>query len=289
MGNIRVGLRIIPSANTENNIIIMDYMKNTVSESKKGNVDKSYHSFSDTESYFPSLTLKKEYVPFGDPDPYCFYISWSQVDKYKATDRYKPFSGMKRCNLVNKGHMLWNKNDPKIGVDIRMWRQEVFQIKNWGEEWEYKCESIYRGIYTLNKWYSYSVVENICFKVKETSESKTESDQKWEIVEGWYKNGAYAKFVKAIPGFEYNFDHVPIEVRAYVDPFAGKTEEEDKEAEDPTRTKSGFSFLKFFMWVALVIFIITFTIWLILTIIDGIKGSYDTEEARRLVKLRASQ
>lgn len=96
IGNIRVGLRIMPSANTQNNILLMDYIKNTKEEDKGGNVDKSYHAISDTETYFPSITLKPEYVPFGDPDPYCFHLSWAGVDKAKMIDKYKPFDGMQR-------------------------------------------------------------------------------------------------------------------------------------------------------------------------------------------------
>ena len=70
MGNIKVGLKIMPSANTEDNIIIMNYIKNSQGEDKIGNVDKSYHRFMDTHDYFPAINVKKEYVPFGDPDPY---------------------------------------------------------------------------------------------------------------------------------------------------------------------------------------------------------------------------
>lgn len=73
---------------------------------------------------------------------------------------------------------------------------------------------------------------------------------------------------KAIPDFKYDFDHVPVEVRALADPFAGKTEEEVKESEDPGRTKSSFSFWKFLMWIAFLTFIIALILYIILTIID---------------------
>lgn len=70
LGNIRVGLRIMPSANTENNILVMNYVRNSPQEDQMKNVDKSYHLVSDTKTYFPTLTLKEEYVPFGEPEPY---------------------------------------------------------------------------------------------------------------------------------------------------------------------------------------------------------------------------
>ena len=284
---MRVGLRIMPSANTEENIVVMKYMKNTEDEDAGGNVDKSYHVFSDTESYFPSLRLKKEYVPFGDPDPYCLHLSWSPVDKSNMIDKYQPFVGMNRCSLINKGHTVWHKDDPKEGIDIKMWRQDTFQLDNCGTECEYQCESKYRGIYKFGKCYSYSIVDGICFKVSEESGSKNSEDYSWKIETGCY-DGKYTKMIKAVPGFEYNFAHVPIEVRADADPFAGKTEEEDKEAEDPSRNKGSFSFWGFLMWIAFLVFIISFILWLFLTCVDIIKTNHDQEEARQLVKERAN-
>ena len=62
--------------------------------------------------------------------------------------------------------------------------------------------------------------------------------------------------VRAIPGFSYEFNKVPVEVRASNDPFADKPEEEEKEAQDPSRTKSSFSFFKFLMWLFFILFII---------------------------------
>jgi hypothetical protein len=151
IGNIRVGLRIMPSANTQNNIMLMDYIKNTKQENIGGNVDKSYHAITDTKTYFPSITLKKEYVPFGDPDPYCLHLSWAGADKSKMVNMYKPFGGMNRCGIINKGHVVWHKDDPKTGIDVKMWRQEVFKIDNCGVDCDYQCQSVYRGVYKLGK------------------------------------------------------------------------------------------------------------------------------------------
>ena len=86
----------MPSANTENNFITMNYIKNTIEETKAGNVDKSYHLFNNTLDYFPTLNFIKEYIPAGNPEPYCFYLSWVSVDKSKMTDKYKPFVGLQK-------------------------------------------------------------------------------------------------------------------------------------------------------------------------------------------------
>mmetsp|Transcript_32864 Transcript_32864/g.29162 ORF Transcript_32864/g.29162 Transcript_32864/m.29162 type:complete len:97 (+) Transcript_32864:782-1072(+) len=94
---------------------------------------------------------------------------------------------------------------------------------------------------------------------------------------------------KAIPGFEYDFAHIPVEVRAYGDPFAGDTEEEDKEAKDPNRRTTGWSFLKFLAWVFFVIFIIALILYVIIAIIDAIETTYGQDENKRLVKSRVDQ
>lgn len=96
MSNIRIGLKIMPSANTENNTIIMKYVKNTKQEDEEGNVDKSYHLFENTYDYFPTLYVMPEYIPAGNPEPYCFHLTWAPVDKSKMSDKYKPFEGMKK-------------------------------------------------------------------------------------------------------------------------------------------------------------------------------------------------
>jgi flagellar biosynthesis/type III secretory pathway M-ring protein FliF/YscJ len=78
--------------------------------------------------------------------------------------------------------------------------------------------------------------------------------------------------IKAIPGFTYTFDKLPIEVRAESDPFAGKPEEEELEAKDKTRTAGGFSILSFLKWLAFIIFIILL-ILLIVIIVIGLLAS----------------
>lgn len=134
IGNIRVGLRIMPSANTEDNIIMMNYIRNTKTEDEGGNVDKSYHLFSDTKNYFATLNIKEDYVPFGDPEPYCFHLSWATLETSKMADKYEPFDGLNKCSLVNKGHHLWHSYDPHNGIDIKMWRENVFNLPNCGEK-----------------------------------------------------------------------------------------------------------------------------------------------------------
>lgn len=293
MGIVRVGLRIMPSANTENNLIIMDYIHNTKEENESGNVDKSYHLFSNTANYFPSLNFQPLYVPFGEPEPFCFHLSWTPADKVKLVDKYKEFEGLTKCILVGKGHRQWHKEDPKVGVDIKMWREDLFNIGNCGtqEDCTYACESKFKGVYKNDKCFSYSIVENICFKVHEETLSQRTSttDDRWKLVSGCYEDGAYTKMVKAIPGFEYTFSNVPIEVRAEVDPFAGKLEEEQKESEDPGRRRTSFGFFKFLMILSLILFIIFAILTLLVWAIYFFYQMKVNEDARFLVRAHAAQ
>jgi hypothetical protein len=163
IGNIRVGLKIMPSANTENNIVNMDYIRNTDEENEAKNVDKSYHMFDTTVDYFPTLNVIKEYIPVGNPEPYCFHLSWAAVDKSKMSDRYQDFNGMNKCFLVNQGHTIWKSNDPKTGVDVKMWREETYNVGSCGtdENCDYQCESNFKGIYKNKVCYAYFIVERV--------------------------------------------------------------------------------------------------------------------------------
>ena len=110
---------------------------------------------------------------------------------------------------------------------------------------------------------------------------------KWKLVTGCYKNGEYIKMVKAIPGFTYNFDDVTVEVRATEDPFAGKIQEEEKEASDSTRKRSWFSFWRILFWIALVVFIILLIISIIILIVS-LLYYIKVENSKKFVQSRAS-
>mmetsp|Transcript_29668 Transcript_29668/g.29253 ORF Transcript_29668/g.29253 Transcript_29668/m.29253 type:complete len:101 (+) Transcript_29668:33-335(+) len=92
---------------------------------------------------------------------------------------------------------------------------------------------------------------------------------------------------KAIPGAEYDFSNVPIEVRAYADPFAGDTQEEDLEARDPSRKSGGLSFLKFIAWLVFIVFLIALIAWGVIMASDYFSDSMRTEEKKNLVKSKA--
>ncbi len=72
--DIRILLKIMPSANTKKNVIWMDYVNKT-SSSK----DTSYQLFSNTKNYFSTLHFDDNHVPAGDSKTVCVHALWTTV------------------------------------------------------------------------------------------------------------------------------------------------------------------------------------------------------------------
>lgn len=89
--------------------------------------------------------------------------------------------------------------------------------------------------------------------------------------------------VRAIPGFSYSFEKVPIEVRANTDPFADMPEEEEKEATDPNRHKKSFWLWRFLKWLFFILFIILLIIAVIVFILYFLRSRSKDEDRARLM------
>ena len=81
-----------------------------------------------------------------------------------------------------------------------------------------------------------------------------------------------------MPGVEYLFDKVPIEIRAYIDPSLHKTQ-----TEKPKTTPSSFSIWKLLMWLCFIIFLILIIIFVIAIIVYLITESKRKDENKRLI------
>lgn len=90
--------------------------------------------------------------------------------------------------------------------------------------------------------------------------------------------------VKAVPDFEYNFANVQVEVRAASDPFAGKSDEEAKEAEDPNRKRSHTTIWTIFMWISLALFLLFFILFVTVLVIYFLRERKKDEGHRELVR-----
>lgn len=60
--------------------------------------------------------------------------------------------------------------------------------------------------------YTYTIVKRICLMVAYREHPETAS-YTWEYRGGCYEGGSIAVYEQAVPGEEYRFDNVPIEVR----------------------------------------------------------------------------
>jgi len=90
---INMSLRIMPSQNTEGNILILD---STKAESpyveeydpEKINLNTQYFMFNKTVNYFPTVHMTESYVPIGTSKPFCMHMSWIRAGNQYQYDKY---------------------------------------------------------------------------------------------------------------------------------------------------------------------------------------------------------
>ena len=120
------------------------------------------------------------------------------------------------------------------------------------------CPGVYKPGPGDNKGtcYTYEILSSICFEIgySVAYELGTES---WEYRGGCYEHDSPALYERATPGRIYEFDFIPIEVRADDDPFTVVSK---------TGSINGGSDLSFFgwlSWVALSLAIISATVFVV--------------------------
>lgn len=127
-------------------------------------------------------------------------------------DMYKTVQGFPSCSNALNPKFRWQAGDPKTGVDFKVWNQEAYQVSS-----ESECYSR-GGIYRQSMkeegglCYMYMIVKRICLMVAYTEHPETAS-YTWEYRGGCYEGGNIAVYERAVPGEEYHFDDIPIEVR----------------------------------------------------------------------------
>ena len=125
---------------------------------------------------------------------------------------YKTVQGFPTCANAKNPKFRWQAEDPKMGVDFKVWDQDKYQVGS-----ESECTSM-SGVYKENlnqnggKCYTYKIVKRICLMVAFKQHPETAS-YAWEYRGGCYQDGKIAVYELATPGQEYNFNQIPIEVR----------------------------------------------------------------------------
>lgn len=96
------------------------------------------------------------------------------------------------------------------------------------------------------KCYTYDVLKSICLEVGLTIDPETQ-EENWEYRGGCFKNDSPTLYERGIPGTVYEFEYVPIEVRADDDPFNVAAKEGNISDEDSGIDMSFFGWLS---WLA---------------------------------------
>lgn len=134
---------------------------------------------------------------------------------------YKPVKGLPVCTEANNPKFRWQRSDPKNGVDVQIWRQNVEEISC---STTITCKMACPGVYkpgpddTKGKCYTYDVLTAICIEIGLTVDYD-KAEEVWEYKGGCYTNDQVGLYERATPGKVYEFDYIPIEVRMDADPF----------------------------------------------------------------------
>ena len=99
---------------------------------------------------------------------------------------------------------------------------------------------------TTGKCYTYDVLKSICLEIGLINDQET-GDEAWEYRGGCFEKDSPTLFERGIPGHTYEFDYIPIEVRADKDPFTYASKTGAYSGEEGTD-------LSFFSWLSWVIF-----------------------------------
>lgn len=120
--DVALMLRMMPSANTEKNVMYMDF-----EEAEAGYMNKSVHYFDNTQHYFPTLNLVPEHVPFGNSKTLCLHLSWVQARLKRMYGMYKAVRDFPECTEALNPKFRWNDHDPTDGVDINIWVEDEYE------------------------------------------------------------------------------------------------------------------------------------------------------------------
>lgn len=80
---------------------------------------------------------------------------------------------------------------------------------------------------SIGKCYTYDVLSAICIEIGHSVDVEN-MEERWEYRGGCYANGSPVLMERATPGKIYEFDYIPIEVRADDDPYTAVSKQSGK-------------------------------------------------------------
>lgn len=111
---------------------------------------------------------------------------------------------------------------------------------------------------TIGKCYTYDILSAICIEIGHSVDIEN-AEERWEYRGGCYENGSPVLMERATPGRVYEFDYIPIEVRADDDPYTAISKSGNM---DSGRDLSYFGWLGSVMFsfslIGAVVFVISF-------------------------------
>ena len=216
---ISVALRIVPSQKKEGNLEVLNLQTGTAEKesdydsSVQGSVTENYFQDDQTDDYFPLLSFSELTVPVGNTKPYCIHIDWSTKAQKHIIDRYIPVKGMPTCKGAANPKVRWNSYDPTTGIDFHPWKQEKKSVDK-KEECADDAVFIAAPGSTKGTCYRYLVADAACILIDFSVNIDTASYD-WEFLGGCFPNNEVVNFVPAVPGKEYNFEQIPMQIREY--------------------------------------------------------------------------
>ena len=109
---------------------------------------------------------------------------------------------------------------------------------------------------SIGKCYTYDVLSAICIQIGHIVDIEN-MEERWEFRGGCYANGSPVLMERATPGKQYEFDYIPIEVRADDDPYTAVSKQGNKK--DTGRDFSYFGWLSSLFFSFAIIGALVFT------------------------------
>jgi hypothetical protein len=114
LSSIRLLARIMPSQNTEKNVLYMDWVSMTTdtegkdaASSQSYYYNKSLHIYNNTKDYFPTLNLNPEFVPVGDSKTLCVNLAWAPSRMWRVYEMYHQVSNQPECSQAQNSKFRW--------------------------------------------------------------------------------------------------------------------------------------------------------------------------------------
>lgn len=223
------------------------YIKNTTyddgTSSKMIKYEELYFATEDTVDDLPHFSFKNHVVPVGDSRSSCLHVRLRSKELPLADySRFDSLKNMPQCFGHNQTY--WSKDDPTTGLNLLVWKE--FPKGN-----STNCS---KGIVKNGVCYEYSVLKSICIIIAPVNMDPT---QGWEFKTGCYEGGSSIEYQRAVPGTEYNFEKVPIQVWANKGPFY----DFDYEASEFGADLSYFGWVSRMCWILCLISFICFALF----------------------------